>query len=101
MKKISLMASGLLALTLVACSNETGNSTAEEADKLLKSDWESVTEEAAGQEVNMYMWGGNENINRYLDEWVAPRLQEEQDVELNRVPVNDAQDFVNQLVDEK
>ncbi|MBZ5199646.1 ABC transporter substrate-binding protein [Planomicrobium chinense] len=101
MKKISLMASGLLALTLAACSNETGNSTAEEVDNLLKSDWESVTEEAAGQEVNMYMWGGNENINRYLDEWVAPRLQEEHDVELNRVPVNDAQDFVNQLVDEK
>lgn len=101
MKKISLMASGLLVLVLAACSNETRNSAAEEADSLLKSDWKSVAEEATGQEVNMYMWGGNENINRYLDEWVAPRLQEEHDVELNRVPVNDAQDFVNQLVDEK
>src|SRR5690606_5926443 len=68
---------------------------------LLASDWETIATEAGGQEVNMYMWGGNENINRYLDEWVAPRLQKEYDVELQRVPVNDAQDFINQLVDEK
>lgn len=49
----------------------------------------------------MYMWGGNDNINRYLDDWVAPRMEEEYDVTLSRVPVNDAQDIINQLLDEK
>ena len=101
MKKFSLLVPGLLALTLAACSEEPENGAAAEADSLLTSDWEGVSEAAAGQRVNMYMWGGNDNINRYLDEWVAPRLKEQHDVDLNRVPMNDAQDIINQLVDEK
>lgn len=101
MRKLALAAAGLLALALGACSNEANDTAANKTDNLLASDWETIATEAGGQEVNMYMWGGNENINRYLDEWVAPRLQKEYDVELQRVPVNDAQDFINQLVDEK
>lgn len=100
MKKFSLIASGLLALALAACSDGSGNGAVEDKSDLLSSDWKTVTEEADGQKVNMYMWGGNENINRFLDEWVAPRLKE-QGVELNRVPMNDSQDIINQLVDEK
>src|SRR5690606_39042231 len=92
---------GLVALTLAACSDEPGSGAAEETENLLTDDWDEVSEAGMGQEVNMYMWGGNDNINRYLDEWVAPRLKEEHDVELTRVPVNDAQDIINQLVDEK
>ncbi|CEG21760.1 hypothetical protein BN1080_00676 [Planococcus massiliensis] len=101
MKKWALAATGLLALALGACSNGASDPAAENTDDLLDSDWKTIAAEAEGQEVNMYMWGGNENINRYLDDWVAPRLQEEYDVDLQRVPVNDAQDFINQLVDEK
>ncbi|MBT2570758.1 ABC transporter substrate-binding protein [Planococcus sp. ISL-110] len=101
MKKFLLIAPGLLALTLAACSQETGNVAVEETDNLLTDDWQEVSEASAGQEVNMYMWGGNDNINRYLDEWVAPRLKRDHDVELNRVPMNDSQDIINQLIDEK
>lgn len=101
MRKLALAAAGLSALVLGACSNQSNDTAGGKAENLLAGDWETITEEAGGQEVNMYMWGGNENINRYLDEWVAPRLQEEYDVDLKRVPVNDAQDFINQLVDEK
>lgn len=101
MKKWALAATGLLALALGACANGASDPAAENTDDLLDSDWKTIAAEAEGQEVNMYMWGGNENINRYLDDWVAPRLQEEYDVDLQRVPVNDAQDFINQLVDEK
>ena len=101
MKKISILAPGLLALTLAACSQEAGNGSREESKNLLASDWQEVSDAAAGQEVNMYMWGGNDNINRYLDEWVAPRMKEDHDVEIIRVPMNDAQDIINQLLDEK
>ena len=101
MKKFSLLVPGFLVLTLAACSEETESDSAAEADSLQTSDWEEVSGVATGQKVNMYMWGGNDNINSYLDEWVAPRLKEEHDVELNRVPMNDSQDIVNQLVDEK
>lgn len=101
MKKKLLIAPGLLALLIAGCSSETENGAAESAESLLTADWQEVAESSSGQEVNMYMWGGNDNINRYLDEWVAPRLKEEHDVDLNRVPMNDSQDIINQLVDEK
>ena len=31
--------------------------------------------------VNFYIWGGDEGINRYIDEWVAPRMKEQFGVE--------------------
>ncbi|RLQ92203.1 ABC transporter substrate-binding protein [Planomicrobium sp. Y74] len=101
MKIKTLTAPVLLAFTLAACSAQSDNDAAEEGDQLLASDWQEITDTAKGQEVNMYMWGGNDNINRYLDEWVAPRLKELHDIELTRVPVNDAQDFISHLLDEK
>ncbi|MDE4083534.1 ABC transporter substrate-binding protein [Planococcus maritimus] len=100
MKIYAITAVSSLVLALSACSSEdAGNAT--DADSLLTDDWEVIQEAAQGQEVNMYMWGGNDNINNYLDEWVAPRLKEQHGVELNRVPMNDAQDIINQLLDEK
>ncbi|TWT07990.1 ABC transporter substrate-binding protein [Planococcus sp. CPCC 101016] len=101
MKKYSLIAPGMLVLAMAACSGETESGSSVAAGNLLTGDWDEISEAATGQEVNMYMWGGNDNINRYLDEWVAPRLKEQHGVDLNRVPVNDSQDIINQLVDEK
>lgn len=101
MKKNSLLASGILALGLAACSQNAEKESQDNSENLLASDWPAVAEAASGQEVNMYMWGGNDNINRYLDEWVAPRMKEEHGIELTRVPMNDAQDIINQLLDEK
>lgn len=91
----------LLGLTLAACSAQSSEEAEREGENLLSADWQEITDKAEGQEVNMYMWGGNDNINRYLDDWVAPRLKEMHDIELSRVPVSDAQDFINQLLDEK
>ncbi|AIY05442.1 ABC transporter, substrate-binding protein [Planococcus sp. PAMC 21323] len=101
MKNSVLLVSSILALTLTACTQATKEKTAEETDQLLTSDWQTIADSATGQQVNMYMWGGSDNINRYIDEWVAPRLKKDHDVELNRIPMNDSQDIVNQLVDEK
>ena len=41
--------------------------------------------------VSMYMWGGSESINNYMDKWVAPRLKDK-GIKLNRVPVTDIKD---------
>lgn len=101
MKRLSLWTTGLLALTLAACSGEADAPGQSAQQDLLAADWETVAEQADGQEVNLYMWGGNENINRYLDEWVAPRMEEDHGIELKRVPINDSQDIINQLIDEK
>ncbi|TAA70508.1 ABC transporter substrate-binding protein [Planococcus salinarum] len=101
MKIAALLAPAVLVFTLGACAGETGNGNAQDADTLLTGEWPSVESAAAGQEVNMYMWGGSDSINRYLDDWVAPRMKENYDIDLNRVPMNDAQDIINQLLDEK
>ncbi|WP_211654177.1 ABC transporter substrate-binding protein [Planococcus alpniumensis] len=100
MKLYPITAIGMLALALSACSSEEAGS-ATDADSLLTDDWGVIQDNAQGQEVNMYMWGGNDNINNYLDDWVAPRMKEQHGIELVRVPMNDAQDIINQLLDEK
>lgn len=100
MKTYPITAFSILALALSACSSgDAGNAT--DADNLLTDDWEVIQDAAQGQEVNIYMWGGNDNINTYLDDWVAPRMKEQHGIELTRVPMNDAQDIINQLLDEK
>ncbi len=60
--------------------------------------WEQVLEEANGQTVNWYMWGGSDSINNYVDTFYGEALQE-YGVTLNRVPAN-AVDFVNLVLSE-
>lgn len=91
------------AVLIAGCSAGTGkkeNNLSNSTD-LLNSDWAEVSAEAEGQTVNMYMWGGSDTINRYIDEWVAPRLKEEAGVKLKRIPMNDTKDIINQLLVEK
>jgi putative spermidine/putrescine transport system substrate-binding protein len=87
-------------LLMTACSS-VSNSDNMESFQPLEAAWEEVTKEADGQTVQLYMWGGSEAINRYIDEWVAPRLKEANGVTLNRVPVTDTADILNKLLAEK
>jgi len=91
----------MLSVILAAC---TGNNSAggKISDKdLLEADWSEVAKQAEGQTVNLYMWGGSDSINQYIDEWVAPRLKEQANVTLKRVPMNDTKDIINKLLAEK
>ncbi|STO07940.1 ABC transporter substrate-binding protein [Exiguobacterium aurantiacum] len=74
-------------LMLAACGTERAE---------LAPTFEQAAEEAAQTTVNFYLWGGDDGINRYLDEFVAPRLEAAYDIELNRVPMDTAE-FVRQL----
>lgn len=100
MKKVRFLLMTSLMVLAAGCSDGS-NSAESSSEDLLAGDWQETEEAANGQTVNMYMWGGNENINRYIDEWMAPILEKQHNIELNRVPVNDAQDVINQLLDEK
>jgi putative spermidine/putrescine transport system substrate-binding protein len=51
--------------------------------------------------VTIYMWGGSDSINEYMDKWVAPKLKEEKGILLKRVPINTPKDVINKLITEK
>jgi putative spermidine/putrescine transport system substrate-binding protein len=65
------------------------------------NDWNSVLEAARGGNVNWYLWGGSESINRFVDDFYGKALKERYDITLNRVPVADTVDAVNQVLSEK
>lgn len=58
-------------------------------------------EEMETKTVTIYMWGGSDSINEYMDKWVAPKLKKEKGINLKRVPINDPKDIINKLITEK
>lgn len=62
--------------------------------------WEDVLAQANGQTVNWYLYGGSDAINGFVDTFYAPLLVTEYGITLNRVPVADTVDAVNQVLSE-
>lgn len=50
--------------------------------------------------VNFYMWGGSQEVNRFVDENIAKEI-EKKGIKLKRVPISDIKDAVNKLIIEK
>jgi putative spermidine/putrescine transport system substrate-binding protein len=86
----------VLFLALVSCGGGSGGATSEEAGPFAEAE-----ETARGTTVNFFMYGGDDATNAYVDDWVAPRLEEEHGVTLKRTPVSDAAEVVNKLLNEK
>ncbi|MDP3207897.1 MAG: ABC transporter substrate-binding protein, partial [Rhodoglobus sp.] len=63
------------------------------------SDWSSVLTAAQGQTVNLWMYGGDEQGNSYIDDILAPAAEAE-GVTLNRIPVTDTKDALNRVFTE-
>ena len=62
--------------------------------------WDAVVAAADGMTVNWYMWGGSDRINDFVDRTYGIPLMEEYNVTLNRVPLADTVDAVNQVLSE-
>ena len=62
--------------------------------------WDDVIAAADGASVNWYMWGGSDSINSFVDTTYGVPLMEEYNVALNRVPLADTVDAVNQVLSE-
>jgi len=62
--------------------------------------WEQIVEQASGTKVTFYGWGGDENINRWLDVTVAQQLKEKYNITLERVPMLPNQ-YLPKLLSEK
>ena len=105
----------LLALLLAACGSQpaapaaptsapeapAAAAPAAGAGALNLDDWDSVVAAARGQTVNWYLWGGSESINRFVDETYGVPLREQYGITLNRVPLADTVDAVNQVLSER
>jgi putative spermidine/putrescine transport system substrate-binding protein len=106
---------GVLSLLLAACgtpsspaptSSSTAPTTAPAPPEAATDDpaalpWDQVLAAARGTTVSMFMWGGDDAINRYMDEFIAPRLKSEYDVTLKRTPLSDTAEAVNKVLGEK
>ncbi len=92
MKKIFYL---ILIFIAAACGKKQDNSMG------LDYNWEDIAKRSKGTEVNIYMWGGSAEVNKFMDTFVAKSLKEKNDITLNRVPITDIKDTVNKLIVEK
>lgn len=88
----------LISIFLSACSAIAGAPKTASFDI---NNWDSVVAAAKGQTVNWYIWGGSESINSYVDNFYGKALKDRYGITLNRVPVADTVDAVNQVLSEK
>lgn len=58
--------------------------------------WSSTAAAARGQTVQLWMYGGEEALNRYIDQTVTPAAAA-QGVTLHRVPIEDTADAIKQI----
>ncbi|MBA2638341.1 MAG: ABC transporter substrate-binding protein, partial [Solirubrobacterales bacterium] len=59
-----------------------------------------MLDQARGQTVRFWMYGGDERVNAYVDDEIRPAL-ERLGVRLQRVPVSDTADAVRRVVAER
>lgn len=94
MKRLIIVMSLVLVMVLTSCSN-----TSESLD-ISDLSFNEIGELASGSTVTFYGWGGDENINKWLDETVATDLKEKYNITLKRVPMVPGE-YIPKLVNEK
>lgn len=63
--------------------------------------WDQIVADAKGGTVNFFMWGGADNINRYVSAYLGKALKDQYDITLNRVGISDTADVVNIVLGEQ
>lgn len=97
--KLKVLMAFALVLMLTGCGG-TGGGVQGSTTSGAKS-WPDTEAGAKGTIVNLFMYGGDDTINQYIDGWVAPRLKDQYDITLKRTPLTDTADAVNKLLNEK
>ena len=92
---VGLVAGALAVLT--ACG---GAATTRPQSSASADDWSAVLQEARGQTVNWYMYGGDDGLNSFVNGYLADRLRAE-GVRVNQVKITDTVDAVNKVLAEK
>jgi putative spermidine/putrescine transport system substrate-binding protein len=91
----TLVMVAVLALLAAACSPRPSPT----AEAVEPDDWAGVLAAAEGQTVRWWLFGGDERVNRFIDDHVAPAAAE-LDVTIQRVPVDSTVDAVRRVLAE-
>ncbi len=83
-----------LVVALAACSADAGASSDQSFEI-----WDEVVAAAEGQTVKLWMWGGDEQGNSYVNDVLVPAAAE-QGVTLEQVPLADTADALNRILSE-
>ena len=97
---LSLMAAVVLSgVVLASCGGSTGSKrpTAEASDS---TGFSALAKQAHGQTVRWWLYGGDDKVNAYVDDVVAPAARK-LGVQIRRVPVTDTADALQRVVAER
>lgn len=72
-----------------------------DGESLIGKPWQEIVDTARGGTVNWFLWGGSDNINQYVSEYIGGILKDEYDITLNRVGLSDTVEAVNIVLGEK
>ncbi len=81
--------------TLAACAAPDP-----EAVQAAPASWAEIADEARGQTVSLWMYGGDEQGNTYVDDVLVPAARQA-GVTLRRVPIADTGDAINRILAER
>lgn len=94
---LSTLAAALIFLS-AACGGAGSSGAGSSGEERSFSELEKAAE---GSTVNFFMYGGDEAINAYVDDYVAPQVKKKYGITLKRTPLTDTADAVNKLLNEK
>lgn len=87
------------ALALAACGGDRAVTSGAQSTALPGGSWQTTLDRARGQTVRWWLYGGDERVNRYIDERVAPRAAR-LGIRLRRVPIDDTASAVQRVASE-
>ena len=94
-KMLSLLLVMIMSVLLAACGAEEEKQEKKETNAEELS-YDEMKEAAKGTTVTFYGWGGDEQLNQWLDDVFAPHMKEHFDITMERVPM-DIDQVLNQL----
>lgn len=77
----------VLLFSMAACSKKENNAKEMETD-IADMTFEEMVESAKGTTVTFYGWGGDEQLNQWLDNEFVPLMKEKYDITMERVPMD-------------
>lgn len=90
-----------LLMIVILCTQLLIGCTGQEISESIEDkDWDGILKMADDTTVTFYGWGGDENINKWLDTVVANELKEEYNITLERVPMIPGE-YIPKLLNEK